>query len=61
MGLFFFRVKNTLFYGKGMNVMNTVMQIFIQVIISLLAAIASVIGTKLATMMWDKYTCNETV
>ncbi len=42
-----------------MTVMNLITDILIKVIISLLVAAAGVIGTKLTTMLWDKYVNDE--
>ncbi len=42
-----------------MIVMQLIADILIKVIISLLVAAASVIGTKLTTMLWDKYVNEE--
>ena len=41
--------------------MNLIQQIIIQSLIALFAAMASVIGTKLASMIWDRWACNEIV
>lgn len=42
-----------------MTVMNLITDVLIKVIISLIVAAASVIGTKLTTMLWDKYANDE--
>lgn len=42
-----------------MIVVHLVADILIKILISLLVAAASVIGTKLTTMLWDKYANDE--
>lgn len=43
-----------------MTVMYIVKKIIVKSVISLFVGAASVIGTKLATTMWDKCACDET-